>query len=176
MKTFLHAIGYFFWIVKEIIVAGFSTAFAAFRPNSGIEPIVIYYPLRIDGEWELFWFSTSITATPSTLALGFRDNVPGKPRIMLVQSAFGSNPEDIVAGLADMEEHVAPRVKDTPLDPSQVLWEPYRDLRDPADPDAVDPVDAADRARRERRARKRRERGTGRAAAGRAGRSAKERN
>ncbi|WKK60715.1 monovalent cation/H+ antiporter subunit E [Corynebacterium sp. P3-F1] len=168
MKTILHAIGYFFWIVKEIIVAGFSTAFAAFRPNTGIEPIVIYYPLRIDGDWELFWFSTSVTATPSTLAMGFRDNIPGKPRVMLVQSAFGSNPEDIVAGLADMEEHVAPRVKKTPLDPSLVLWEPYEDLRDRVDPDAVDPVDAADRARRERLARKRRER--------RAARAAKERN
>lgn len=168
MKTILHGIGYFFWIVKEIIVAGFSTAFAAFRPNTGIEPIVIYYPLRIDGDWELFWFSTSVTATPSTLAMGFRDNIPGKPRVMLVQSAFGSNPEDIVAGLADMEEHVAPRVKETPLDPSLVLWEPYEDLRDRVDPDAVDPVDAADRARRERLARKRRER--------RAARAAKERN
>lgn len=168
MKTILHAIGYFFWIVKEIIVAGFSTAFAAFRPNTGIEPIVIYYPLRIDSDWELFWFSTSVTATPSTLAMGFRDNIPGKPRVMLVQSAFGSNPEDIVAGLADMEEHVAPRVKKTPLDPSLVLWEPYEDLRDRVDPDAVDPVDAADRARRERLARKRRER--------RAARAAKERN
>lgn len=168
MKTILHGIGYFFWIVKEIIVAGFSTAFAAFRPNTGLEPIVIYYPLRIDGDWELFWFSTSVTATPSTLAMGFRDNIPGKPRVMLVQSAFGSNPEDIVAGLADMEEHVAPRVKETPLDPSLVLWEPYEDLRDRVDPDAVDPVDAADRARRERLARKRRER--------RAARAAKERN
>lgn len=168
MKTILHGIGYFFWIVKEIIVAGFSTAFAAFRPNTGLEPIVIYYPLRIDGDWELFWFSTSVTATPSTLAMGFRDNIPGKPRVMLVQSAFGSNPEDIVAGLADMEEHVAPRVKETPLDPSLVLWEPYEDLRHRVDPDAVDPVDAADRARRERLARKRRER--------RAARAAKERN
>ena len=89
MKTILHGIGYFFWIVKEIIIAGFSTAFAALRPNSGIDPIIIYYPLRIDGDWELFWFSTSITATPSTLSFGFRENVGDKPRVMLVQAAFG---------------------------------------------------------------------------------------
>lgn len=174
MRTILHGIGYFFWIVKEIMIAGFSTAFAALRPNSGIDPIIIYYPLRIDGDWELFWFSTSVTATPSTLSFGFRENVGDKPRVMLVQAAFGSNPEDIVAGLADMEEHVAPRVKDDPIDPAQVLWEPYRDFRDRLNPDATDPVDAADRARRQRRSQKRRERRAARAsqAAG----TAKERN
>lgn len=174
MKTILHATGYFFWIIKEIVVAGVSTALAAFRPNSGIEPIIIYYPLRIDGDWELFWFSTSVTATPSTLSFGFRDNIPGKPRVMLVQAAFGSNPEDIVAGLADMEEHVNPRVKDAPIDPAAVLWEPYQDFRDRVDPDATDPVDAADNARRERRARAR-ERARDRRPDG-YGRSAKERN
>ena len=86
--------------------------------------------------------------------MGFRDTGAGKPRIMLVQAAFGSNPEDIIAGLADMEEHVAPRVKDTPVDPSHVLWEPYEDLRDATNPDAADPVDAADQARRRRRSRR----------------------
>lgn len=154
MNTILHGIRYFPWIVKEIMVAGFSTALAAFRADSGLQPIVIYYPLRVDREWELFWFSTSVTATPSTLAMGFRDTGAGKPRIMLVQAAFGSNPEDVIAGLADMEEHVAPRVKDTPIDPTQVLWESYEDLRDAANPDAADPVDAADQARRARRARR----------------------
>ncbi|WP_084576496.1 monovalent cation/H+ antiporter subunit E [Corynebacterium tuscaniense] len=159
MNTILHGIRYFAWIVKEIMVAGFSTALAAFRADSGLQPIVIYYPLRVDREWELFWFSTSVTATPSTLAMGFRDTGAGKPRIMLVQAAFGSNPEDVIAGLADMEEHVAPRVKDTPIDPTQVLWESYEDLRDAANPDAADPVDAADQARRARRARRSRRSG-----------------
>ncbi len=159
MNTILHGIRYFPWIVKEIMVAGFSTALAAFRADSGLQPIVIYYPLRVDREWELFWFSTSVTATPSTLAMGFRDTGAGKPRIMLVQAAFGSNPEDVIAGLADMEEHVAPRVKDTPIDPTQVLWESYEDLRDAANPNAADPVDAADQARRARRARRSRRSG-----------------
>ena len=159
MNTILHGIRYFPWIVKEIMVAGFSTALAAFRADSGLQPIVIYYPLRVDREWELFWFSTSVTATPSTLAMGFRDTGAGKPRIMLVQAAFGPNPEDVIAGLADMEEHVAPRVKDTPIDPTQVLWESYEDLRDAANPDAADPVDAADQARRARRARRSRRSG-----------------
>ena len=39
----LHAIGYFFWIVKEIIVSGFSTAASAFKGDPGLEPVVIFY-------------------------------------------------------------------------------------------------------------------------------------
>lgn len=122
----LHAIGYFFWIVKEILVSGFSTAATAFKRDPGLEPVVIYYPLRLTGEWELFWFSTSITATPSTLAMGFREPaVEGGPRILLVQSAFGRDVHDVIEGLIDMEEHVSPAVASTPLDAASVDWEPY---------------------------------------------------
>lgn len=126
MSRVIHGIGYFFWIVKEIFATGFTTALAAFKPNSGIEPIIISYPLRLTGDWELFWFSTSITATPSTLAMGFREPVePDSPRLLLVQAAFGSDPIDVIAGLADMEEHVNPELKSTPLDPTTVAWEAY---------------------------------------------------
>ena len=61
-----HWIGYTFWIIKEIFVAGWDAIVAAFKPNPGMKPIVIYYPLRLTGEWEIFWFSSSITATPGT--------------------------------------------------------------------------------------------------------------
>lgn len=126
MNKIIHGIGYFFWIVKEIIVSGFNTAFTAFKPDAGLKPIVIHYPLRLTTDWELFWFSTSITATPSTLAMGFREPAaPGEPHILLVQSAFGDDAHDVIAGLIDMEEHVSPAVKSTPLDVADVAWEPY---------------------------------------------------
>lgn len=124
----LHSIGYFFWIAKEIVVAGTTTAFAAFKPDPGLHPIVIFYPLRLTSEWELFWFSTSITATPSTLSMGFREPArEGGPRLLLVQAAFGYDPGAIIAGLADMEEHVNPALKETPIDPATVTWTPYED-------------------------------------------------
>ncbi|MHA2787849.1 monovalent cation/H+ antiporter subunit E [Corynebacterium sp. S7] len=120
----MHVFKYIFWIIKEIFVAGFTTAWAAFKRNSGLAPVVIYYPLRVTSEWEMFWFSTSVTATPSTLTLGFREpEIEGNPRIMIVQSAFGADPIDTIAGFADMEERLSPRVKEIPLDPAEVYYE-----------------------------------------------------
>lgn len=121
-----HWIGYTFWIIKEIFVAGWDAIVAAFKPNPAFEPIVVYYPLRLTGEWEIFWFTSSITATPGTLAMGLRHQVgPQGSEILLVQAVFGGTPEDIIASLADMEEHINPALKDTPIDPATVQWEPY---------------------------------------------------
>ncbi|AQQ14147.1 putative monovalent cation/H+ antiporter subunit E [Corynebacterium glaucum] len=124
-----HWIGYTFWIIKEIFVAGWDAIVAAFKPNPGMKPIVIYYPLRLTGEWDIFWFTSSITATPGTLSMGLRHQVgPKGSDILLVQAAFGDDPEDVIASLADMEEHVNPALKDAPIDPAAVQWEPYTDL------------------------------------------------
>lgn len=121
-----HWIGYTFWIIKEIFVAGWDAIVAAFSPNPGIEPIVIYYPLRLTGEWELFWFTTSITATPGTLSMGLRHKVAETGSdVLIVQAVFGGDPEDVIASLADMEEHIKPELKNSPIDPTTVQWEPY---------------------------------------------------
>ena len=128
MRGFLHGVKYAAWISKEIFVAGFDAVAAAFNPGAKFEPIVIYYPLRVNTDWDLFWFSTSITATPGTLSMGFRHPVtPGGPITLLVQAAFGSDPEDVIAGLADMEEHLRPSLRNSPIDPATVAWEPYVD-------------------------------------------------
>lgn len=124
-----HWIVYGFWISKEIFVAGWDAIVAAFSPNPGMQPIVIHYPLRLTSEWDIFWFTTSITATPGTLSMGLRHpRTQGGADILLVQAAFGSDPEDVIASLADMEEHVRPSLKSTPIDPASVAWEPYSDL------------------------------------------------
>lgn len=108
----MHVLVYIPWLIKEIFVAGFHVAFRALRPDIGFTPTVIRYPLRVTSDWEIFWFSTSITATPSTLSLGLREpSEPGGPRILLVQDAFGDDPSDTSRSLADMEERLAPHVK-----------------------------------------------------------------
>lgn len=120
----MHAIGYIFWLIKEIFVAGFDAAFKGLKPTNELNPVVIYYPLRVTGEWEIFWFSTSVTATPTTLSLGIREPVnDGDPRVLIVQSAFGSDPVADIESFADMEERLAPRVKETPVDATQVYYE-----------------------------------------------------
>ncbi|GAB3696514.1 monovalent cation/H+ antiporter subunit E [Corynebacterium nasicanis] len=108
----MHVLIYIPWLIKEIFVAGFQVAWAGFRPDAGYDPVVVRYPLRVRSEWQIFWFTTSITATPSTLSLGLRaPEHAGEPHILLVQAAFGADPADVVAGLADMEERMAPHVK-----------------------------------------------------------------
>ena len=127
----MRYIAYTFWIIKEIFLAGFQASVAAFQPNSGLRPVVIYYPLRVTTDWEIFWFSTSVTVTPGTMSVGLRHSTgPGEPQILIVQAAFGEDPVDIIKGLADMEEHVSPAVKSLPLDAETVEWEPYIDHGD----------------------------------------------
>lgn len=110
----MHLLLYIPWWIKEIFVAGFQVAWAGFRPDAGYDPVIVRYPLRVTGEWEIFWFTTSITATPSTLSLGLREPAePGQPRILLVQAAFGSDPVEVFESLADMEARMAPRVRST---------------------------------------------------------------
>ncbi|QGU06258.1 putative monovalent cation/H+ antiporter subunit E [Corynebacterium occultum] len=108
----MHLLTYIPWLIKEIFVAGFTLLVAAFRQDAQIHPVVVHYPLRVSTDWQLFWFSTSITMTPGTLSMGFREPVaPGDPRILLVQAVQGADPADVCASLADMEERMAPSVK-----------------------------------------------------------------
>ncbi|WJY96585.1 monovalent cation/H+ antiporter subunit E [Corynebacterium fournieri] len=142
MQGFLHGVGYAAWIAKEIFVAGFQAVAAAFNPATTFEPIVIYYPLRVNTDWDVFWFSTSITATPGTLSMGLRHPVASDgPMTLLVQAAFGHDPEDVIAGLADMEEHLRPSLRNRPLDPATVAWEPYVDHGPDTDSDNVPPAE-----------------------------------
>lgn len=108
----MHVLVFVPWIIKEIFAAGFRVVLRSLRPDMGFTPMVVRYPLRITGEWQIFWFTTSITATPSTLSLGLREpSEPGEPRILLVQDAFGDDPAQITRDLAEMEERLAPDVK-----------------------------------------------------------------
>ena len=145
LKGIGHALGYGAWIIKEIFAAGVSTSIAAFKPDPGMRPIIIFYPLRVTSDWERFWFSTSITATPGTMSIGFRHDPDGtEQKILIVQAVFGEDPVGLVEDLMDMEERVSPRVKDIPLDPSTVAWRPYRDLGPDQPPRDLPPAERLD--------------------------------
>lgn len=145
LRGIRHGIGYAAWLVKEIFSAGFTATVAAFSPDAGIRPIMIYYPLRVSSDWDLFWFSTSITATPGTLSLGFRHDPdrPGK-KMLLVQAVFGGDPVAQIEGLIDMEEHLKPSVAEEPLDPAAVEWTSYRDLGPDTPPSDLPPAERLD--------------------------------
>ena len=87
----MNAIVYALWLIKEIFVAGISLALAAFKADNEYSPVIIRYPLRVTSAWEIFWFTSSITATPGTLSLGLREPPrKGLPRIVLVQAVTRS--------------------------------------------------------------------------------------
>ena len=66
------------------------------------------------------------------------------PITLLVQAAFGSDPEDVIAGLADMEEHLRPSLSKRPIDPETVAWEPYVDHGPDTNGDNVPPAERMD--------------------------------
>ncbi|MBC3186583.1 monovalent cation/H+ antiporter subunit E [Corynebacterium sp. zg-331] len=108
----MNALTYIPWLIKEIVVSAVSLALSALRPRTGFDPVVVAYPLRVHGAWDIFWFSTSITVTPGTLSLGLRaPEDPDDPTILLVQAVHGSDPHEVVLGLADMEARLAPAVR-----------------------------------------------------------------
>ncbi|PAT11025.1 monovalent cation/H+ antiporter subunit E [Corynebacterium hadale] len=141
-----HAIGYGAWLIKEIYVAGIDATIAAFKPDTGMHPCVVFYPMRVSTDWERFWFSTSITATPGTLSLGFRHAASEEGRdLLIVQAAFGDDPHQVIEDLADMEERLKPELKDTPIDASKVLWKPYEHLGPDRDHEYAEQLPAAER-------------------------------
>ena len=141
-----HAIGYSAWLIKEISAAGIDATIAAFKPDTGMRPCVIFYPLRVRTDWDRFWFSTSITATPGTLSLGFRHAASEDGSdLLIVQAAFGDDPLEVIEDLADMEERLRPELKDTPIDASKVLWKPYKHLHPDLDHAHAENLPAAER-------------------------------
>ncbi|APT92293.1 cation:proton antiporter [Corynebacterium phocae] len=105
------ALTYFPWLVKEIFSAGFALSATAFQRDNEYHPVILRYPLRVTSAWDIFWFTSSITATPGTLSVGLREPThENMPRIILVQAVQGNDPKAIMEDLADMEERIAPEV------------------------------------------------------------------
>ncbi|WP_295644590.1 Na+/H+ antiporter subunit E [uncultured Corynebacterium sp.] len=143
LKMGFHALRYGVWLVGQILKESTVMAMDTLGTGRHIAPVVLYYPLRIRSETEIAAFVTSITMTPGTLALGLTgpkevdydaaaggvergdisavtksefkthglDNVQ---RFLAVHAMYGLHPEELLASLADMEEHLAPYVKDIP--------------------------------------------------------------
>lgn len=119
-----HTIGYTLWLLGQVILGAVAISRDMLRRRSHIEPVVVFYPLRITAPWQIFWLSTSVTMTPGTLSCGLRTvttdhDTPGEagtPQTMLiVQAVYGADPAEVLAGVADMEERLVPRVKDIDL-------------------------------------------------------------
>ena len=68
-KKIPKAIGFFFYFVKELIVANFKVAFDIVTPKDYMQPGIVAVPLEAETDMEITLLANQITLTPGTLSL-----------------------------------------------------------------------------------------------------------
>ncbi|MGO1275412.1 Na+/H+ antiporter subunit E [Corynebacterium variabile] len=140
LRSTVHVVSYGTWLVGQIIEESLIMAKDTFTTGRNIAPVILYYPLRVTDERDVAAFIASITMTPGTLALGvtgpkevdadaesgkfnprdigatgpkeFRTHgLPRVQRFLAVHAMYGSDPQELLHGLAVMEAKIAPEVK-----------------------------------------------------------------
>lgn len=160
---FLHVPGYIAWLVLQVLIAATAIIVDNLRPRQRQHPELVAMPLRVSSEAEIAWLSTSITMTPGTLVCGIRnvgkrgagetgatnaepgttkaepadarfgDDGPGK--LFIIHAIFGADLDELFDSLYDMEERMAPRVRDLPRPHGFVFEEYDKDVH--PDPGAI---------------------------------------
>ncbi len=147
---FLHVPGYIAWLVLQVLIAATAIIVDNLRPRQRQHPELVAMPLRVSSEAEIAWLSTSITMTPGTLVCGIRnvgkhgadepaadarfgDDEPGK--LFIIHAIFGADLDELFDSLYDMEERMAPRVRDLPRPHGFVFEEYDKDVH--PDPGAI---------------------------------------
>lgn len=135
----LHVLRYGVWLVGQVIVAATDVILDNFRINQEQKPVLVGLPLRVSSPNEVTAFGASITMTPGTLVCGVRDISPGPnedqagpgaigggdgSRMFIIHCVFGADPAGLIASFQEMEEKLAPRVKDVPR-PQGFLFDEY---------------------------------------------------
>ena len=132
--SFLHSPVYAAWLTGQVVLAATEVIADTFRPRQKQKPTLIGMPLRITTDNEIVGLSASITMTPGTLVCGTRGLADGG-RMFIVHVMFGADLDGVYDSLYDMEERMAPRVRDLPR-PEAFVFDGY-DPAVHADPDEV---------------------------------------
>ncbi|MCK7676005.1 monovalent cation/H+ antiporter subunit E [Corynebacterium pygosceleis] len=110
-----HVIRFGIWLIGQVFAGALTVARDVVRRRTTMHPVVVAYPLRVTKGWQIAALSTCITMTPGTLSVGLRPDGDGSdgegPEILLVQAVYGTDPSEVFAGLADMEERMVPSVR-----------------------------------------------------------------
>lgn len=72
---FFRAIYYFFWLVYQIILAGFHVMGIILRPNMPIETRIIKFRVDLPSSHAKMILGNSITLTPGTLTIDIEDDL-----------------------------------------------------------------------------------------------------
>lgn len=109
----VHAVKFIFWLKFQLLLATWTVVIDTLTGNKKIDPCVVTYPLRVTNDWQITLFATSITITPGTMSLTIVDDDEDQEqgdRHLIVHAVYGSNPDQVLADLAQMEEMLAPHV------------------------------------------------------------------
>ena len=72
---FFRAIYYFFWLIYQIIVAGFHVLGIIMRPSMPIEPSIIKFRVDLPSSHAKMILGNSITLTPGTLTIDIEGDI-----------------------------------------------------------------------------------------------------
>lgn len=125
MKIF-HAIGYSLWLAGQVVVAATDVIVDTLRIKQKQKPVLIGLPLRVHTDLEVTLFAESITMTPGTLVCGVRaiEGPESSSRLFIVHAIFGNDLPALYDSLYDMEERLAPWVKQIDR-PEAFVFEEY---------------------------------------------------
>ncbi len=132
--SILHIPVYAAWLTGQVVISATEVIVDTFRARQKQRPTLIGMPLRITTDNEIVGLSASITMTPGTLVCGTRA-LEGGGRMFIVHVMFGDDLESVYDSLYDMEERMAPRVRDIER-PRAFVFEGY-DPEVHSDPDQV---------------------------------------
>jgi len=88
-KKIPKAISFFFYFVKELIVANLKVAFDIVTPKDYMQPGIVAVPLDAKTDMEITLLANLITLTPGTLSL----DVSGDKKVLYIHTLYLDNTE-----------------------------------------------------------------------------------
>ena len=87
------AIGFFFYFVKELIVANLKVAFDIVTPKDYMQPGIVAVPLDAETDMEITLLANLITLTPGTLSL----DVSKDKKVLYIHTLYFDDTEKFIA-------------------------------------------------------------------------------
>lgn len=102
----VYGVGFFLFVVKEVLLQSVVVGRDMLRRRSRIEPVLVRLPLRAATDVEIAVLASSITITPGTLTIGIAPATEDGPASLLIHAVYGADPDSVLAGLRDMERRL----------------------------------------------------------------------
>ena len=102
----LRVAHYSLWLTGEIVKGALDVARDAVLPGVAMDPAILELPLRCSTDLEISVMASSITITPGTITVGIAGAAGDTPPTLYVHAIYAAAPEEVRAGLRDMEDHV----------------------------------------------------------------------